>query len=53
MSLIMKIDPTWVFQDSCDFNYSILLFYEVSLYYKTTSWFWFENMLTLPMKSKH
>ena len=37
LSLIMKVDPTWVFQDICDFNYSILLFYKVYLYYKTTS----------------
>lgn len=39
LSLIMKVDPMWVFQDICDFNYSILWFYKVYLYYKTTSSF--------------
>ena len=39
LSLIAKVDPTWVFQDLCDFNYTILLFYKVYLYYKATSWF--------------
>lgn len=43
ISLMVKVDPTWIFQNSHDFKYSILVFCKVPLYYKTTSWFWFEK----------
>lgn len=43
ISLIMKVDPTWIFANSHDYKYSILVFCKVPLYYKTTSWFWFEK----------